>query len=133
MSNQRLPLNINVGFFYNLPIGSHRDIHFEFPTLHFPPDLDVNDFKGKVHISRTPQGLLFEGKFKAAAAAECVRCLESCTHDLEFEINLSLITAGALKNILDGFKNSKLKVFPYQLLMKDVLIKEDRILKAINK
>ncbi|MEA4968404.1 MAG: hypothetical protein VB048_09855, partial [Bacteroidaceae bacterium] len=53
--------------------------------------------------------------------------------DLEFEINLSLITAGALKNILDGFKNSKLKVFPYQLLMKDVLIKEDRILKAINK
>ncbi|MBP9676579.1 MAG: DUF177 domain-containing protein [Anaerolineaceae bacterium] len=87
MSNQRLPLNINVGFFYNLPIGSHRDIHFEFPTLHFPPDLDVNDFKGMVHISRTPQGLLFEGKFKAAAAAECVRCLESCTQDLEFEIN----------------------------------------------
>lgn len=53
--------------------------------------------------------------------------------DLEFEINLSLITAGALKNILDGFRNSKLKHFPYQLLMKDVLIKEDRILKAINK
>lgn len=53
--------------------------------------------------------------------------------DLEFEINLSLITAGALKNILDGFRNSKLKHFPHQLLMKDVLIKEDRILKAINK
>lgn len=53
--------------------------------------------------------------------------------DLQFEINLSLITAGSLKNILDGFKNSKLQHFPYQLLMKDVLIKEDRILKAINK
>lgn len=53
--------------------------------------------------------------------------------DLEFKINLSLITAGALFNILEGFKDSKLKEFPYQLLMKDVLIKEDRILKAINK
>ena len=53
--------------------------------------------------------------------------------DLEFQINLSLITAKALKNILDGFRVSKLKHFPYQLLMKDVLIKEDRILKAINK
>jgi hypothetical protein len=53
--------------------------------------------------------------------------------DLEFEINLSLITASALVNILEGFKNSKLKQFPYQLLMKDVLIKEDRILKAFNK
>jgi hypothetical protein len=53
--------------------------------------------------------------------------------DLEFEINLSLITAGSLINILEGFRNSKLKQFPYQLLMKDVLIKEDRILKAISK
>jgi hypothetical protein len=52
---------------------------------------------------------------------------------LEFEINLSLITAGSLVNILDGFKNSKHKLFPYQLLMKDVLIKEERILKAISK
>lgn len=53
--------------------------------------------------------------------------------DLEFEINLSLITADSLVNILDGFKNSKLSQLPYQLLMKDVLIKEERIFKAINK
>ncbi|MDA3781387.1 MAG: hypothetical protein PF487_14345 [Bacteroidales bacterium] len=52
---------------------------------------------------------------------------------LEFEINLSLIGAGSLVNILDGFKNSKHKQFPYQLLMKDILIKEERILKTISK
>ncbi|MCF6341715.1 MAG: hypothetical protein L3J31_02785 [Bacteroidales bacterium] len=52
---------------------------------------------------------------------------------LEFEINLSLITASSLMKIQEGFKNSKHKQFPYQLLLKDVLIKEDRILKAINK
>lgn len=53
--------------------------------------------------------------------------------DLEFEINLSLITASSLVSILEGFRNSKHKQFPYQLLLKDVLIKEERILKAISK
>ena len=51
--------------------------------------------------------------------------------DLEFEINLSLITSKSLLNILDSFKVCKLKQLPYQLLMKDVLIKEERIIKAI--
>lgn len=53
--------------------------------------------------------------------------------DLQFDVNLSLITASSLMNILEGFRDSKHKQFPHQLLMKDVLIKEDRILKAINK
>lgn len=53
--------------------------------------------------------------------------------DLEFDINLSLITAKSLVNILEGFRNSKHQQFPHQLLMKDVLIKEERILKAISK
>ncbi len=51
----------------------------------------------------------------------------------EFELNLSLITADTLVNILNGFKNTRHKQLPYQLLMKDVLIKEDWILKAITK
>jgi len=53
--------------------------------------------------------------------------------DLQFEVDLSLITAKSLMNILEGFRDSKHKQFPHQLLMKDVLIKEDRILKSINK
>jgi hypothetical protein len=52
---------------------------------------------------------------------------------LEFEINLSLITAESLVQILEGFRESKHEHLPYQLLMKDVLIKEERILKAIKK
>ncbi|MFO7878614.1 MAG: hypothetical protein R6V52_01065 [Bacteroidales bacterium] len=53
--------------------------------------------------------------------------------DLEFEINLSLITAESMVNILEGFRDSKLEAFPHQLLLKDVLIREDRIIKAISK
>ena len=52
--------------------------------------------------------------------------------ELEYELNLSLIQASSLYNILDGFKNSSKEQFPYKLLMRDVLIKEDRILKAIK-
>jgi uncharacterized protein len=84
---QRFPLRINVGFFHNLPVGSYRDIHFEFPEVHLPPDLDLLQFAGLVHISRTPQGLLFEGKFEAVMPSECVRCLEpfDLQHNIEFD------------------------------------------------
>ena len=52
--------------------------------------------------------------------------------ELEYELNLSLIQASSLYSILEGFKNSNKEQFPYKLLMRDVLIKEDRILKAIK-
>lgn len=52
---------------------------------------------------------------------------------LEYELNLSLITASSLIKILGGFRNSKLKTFPHNLLMRDVLIQEDRVLKAIGR
>lgn len=52
---------------------------------------------------------------------------------LDYELNLSLLKASTLVNILNGFKNSKLKHFPHNLLMRDVLIQEDRVLKAIDK
>lgn len=58
--------------------------------------------------------------------------IEEC--ELDSKLNLSLLTASSLKNILEGFKKSKKhKQFPYKLLMRDVLIKEDRIIRAIQK
>lgn len=54
--------------------------------------------------------------------------------EFEYELNLSLLTAYSLVKILKGFKNlKKHKQFSYKLLMRDVLINEDRILKAISK
>lgn len=52
---------------------------------------------------------------------------------LDYELNLSLIAASSLLKILDGFRSSKHKQFPCNLLMRDVLIQEERILKAIDK
>lgn len=50
---------------------------------------------------------------------------------LEYKLNLSLISASSLIKILEGFKISKHKNFPHNLLMRDVLIQEERVLKAI--
>lgn len=52
---------------------------------------------------------------------------------LDYELNLSLIKASSLISILEEFKNSKHKSLPHNLLMRDVLIQEDRIIKAISK
>lgn len=52
---------------------------------------------------------------------------------LEYELNLSLITASSLKKIAEGFKGTKHKHFPHNLLLRDVVIQEDRVLKAIER
>lgn len=52
---------------------------------------------------------------------------------LDYELNLSLVTANSLIKIQEAFKLSKHKTFPYNLLMRDVLIQEDRVIKAIGK
>ena len=54
--------------------------------------------------------------------------------ELEFDLNLSLLKASSLIEIFEGFKKiKKHKIFPYKLLMRDILINEDRVLKAISK
>jgi len=58
--------------------------------------------------------------------------VEDC--ELDVELDLSLLTASSLISILEGYKKStKYKQFPYKLLMRDVLINADRIIKAISK
>jgi hypothetical protein len=52
--------------------------------------------------------------------------------ELEYELNLSLLTAASLSAIYSGFKDSKMKELPYKLLMRDVLIQSERILKVIK-
>jgi hypothetical protein len=82
--------------------------------------IEIAQFKG----FRVIKSLLIAPEFSEDFEKECRE---------EFELNLSLITAQTLANILIGFKNTRHKQFPYQLLMKDVLISEDWVIKAISK
>jgi hypothetical protein len=51
---------------------------------------------------------------------------------MNMELNLSLITASALSKIFEAFKTSKYTEFPH-VLFRDIVINEDRIVKALSK
>lgn len=78
----------------------------------------------KLNDFRVVKSLLIAPDFSDDFIKEC---------GLEYELNLSLITASSLAKIFEGFKTSKHKKFPHNLLMRDVLIQEERVLKAIDK
>ena len=52
--------------------------------------------------------------------------------EMDTEMNLSLITASTLSNISESFKVSKYTEFPH-ILFRDIVINEERILKALSK
>ncbi|QWX84667.1 hypothetical protein H0I23_03195 [Cellulophaga sp. HaHaR_3_176] len=52
--------------------------------------------------------------------------------EMDIDMNLSLITASTLSNILEGFKTSRYTEFPH-VLFRDIIINEERIVKALNK
>ena len=67
--------------------------------------------------------LLIAPKFSDDFVTDC---------EMDTEMNLSLITASTLSNISEAFKTSKYSEFPH-VLFRDIIINEDRILKALNK
>jgi len=52
---------------------------------------------------------------------------------LDYRLNISLIKAEILLNILNSFKDNKLKVFPHNLFMRDVEINDDIVIRALKK
>jgi hypothetical protein len=52
--------------------------------------------------------------------------------EMDTEMNLSLITASTLSNISESFKTSNFTEFPH-VLFRDIVINEERILKALSK
>ncbi|TXE15521.1 hypothetical protein ES692_16185 [Psychroserpens burtonensis] len=52
--------------------------------------------------------------------------------EMDMEMNLSLITASTLSNISEAFKTSKYTEFPH-VLFRDIVINEERIIKALSK
>lgn len=52
---------------------------------------------------------------------------------LDYELNLSLITSDSLLTIYNAFHESELSDFPYKILLRDVLIDSNRVVKSILK
>jgi hypothetical protein len=72
---------------------------------------------------RVVKSLLIAPNFTSDFITEC---------EMEMDINLSLIKSDVLYNIWNGFKKAQHKIFPYNLLMKDALISDEKILRALK-
>jgi uncharacterized protein len=81
------PLQINVGFLLNQPIGYSRDIHFDLPRYKFEDDFRVIDFTGTARVNRTPQGILLLSDFQCSSTLSCVRCLAEFMQPLHTNFN----------------------------------------------
>ena len=86
MTILRHPLRLNVGFLISASIGSYRDFDFDYETIRLGDDLTLQGFIGTPRFSRTPQGLVLQGDYKAATGLECVRCLEAFTQPLKWSV-----------------------------------------------
>ncbi len=70
-------LRLNVGFILKEGIGFSRDFPFDESAVQIADDLLVNDLRGVVNFTRTPQGLYAKGRLFAKLHSECVRCLDA--------------------------------------------------------
>jgi uncharacterized protein len=85
VTNPRKPLRLNIGFLITSPIGVSRDFLFEQGHLEAGEDLGLDNFGGAAKISRTPQGLLAQGRFHGETSLECARCLKTYRQPLDWE------------------------------------------------
>ena len=67
--------------------GTSRDTNYKFPTLHFEPDLDLEDFSGKVSTIVVEDGVVINGEFNAKTKLECTRCLEAFPYQLDISFS----------------------------------------------
>ena len=84
MPNPRKPFRINVGFIIHEEVGYSHEFPFDLDKV-ILEDLELKHVQGSVHIGRTPQGLIVQGKFSGEAELECVRCLRGFVHPLVWE------------------------------------------------
>lgn len=87
METQHNTLKTNIGFMLNKPIGYSRDFQLAYEAIRIQPDLDVKDLASEYRLSRTQEGLLFQGTVSGVVDALCVRCLESAPIRVEAQIN----------------------------------------------
>lgn len=75
MNKSQNPLRLNIGYLYNKPIGTSREIPIVFEQIEID-DLEIRHFDSLVRVSRTREGLLLQVRVEAEVKTTCVRCLK---------------------------------------------------------
>ena len=82
MPSSRHPLRLNVGFILHEEVGYSYTFDVELAKAQPGDDLELHNLAGSLTISRTAQGLLFAGDFRADTELACARCLKPFEHGL---------------------------------------------------
>jgi uncharacterized protein len=83
---QYRPLRLNVGFLLSQSAGYGREFDFQEPKLSVGGDIMVEEFAGRVRLTRTPQGIVAKGNFSAKIPAECARCLKPFASPINIQL-----------------------------------------------
>jgi uncharacterized protein len=75
LTKSHSPLRLNVGFLLKEGVGYSREILLDEPHLGIAADLIVEQFRGVLTLTRTPQGLYASARLEARTSSECSRCL----------------------------------------------------------
>jgi uncharacterized protein len=81
MKNNPEAFRINIGFIVYKNVGYSREFEFNFQNIHFL-DLDLENLTGYARFSKTSNGIVVNGDFKAETVLQCVRCLESYNQEV---------------------------------------------------
>lgn len=84
MNNSNNPLRLNVGYLYNKPIGTSREVPVDINKIKID-DLLLIDLRSVVRVSRTREGLLIQAEGEAQVKTTCVRCLEEFYLPIKFD------------------------------------------------
>ena len=84
MNNTNNPLQLNVGYLYNKPIGTSREVPVDIDRIEID-DLLIKELRSMVRVSKTREGLLLQVEGEAQIEATCVRCLDEFYQPVKFE------------------------------------------------
>jgi uncharacterized protein len=84
VNNTNNPLRLNIGYLYNKPIGTSREVPVDIEKIEIE-DLLIKDLRSLVRISRTREGLLLQVDGEAQIETVCVKCLVKFFQPIRFE------------------------------------------------
>lgn len=83
MNNTNNPLRLNVGYLYNKPIGTSREVPVDIDKIEID-DLLIKELRSMVRVSKTREGLLLQVEGEAQIETTCVRCLDEIYQPVKF-------------------------------------------------
>ena len=78
---------LDINWIAGQSLGTSRGTDFNFPSLHFDPNLTLQNFVGKVTTTVIEDGVVLRGTLTAKTELRCTRCLEAFSRSVEISFD----------------------------------------------